>query len=145
VSAAPEGFSAEPDSEDSATIRLDARLYSKEAILRTSHWFTDVAYVYFPESSDGRFVIRVKLKPTDREPPRIGDVLGEFCNSLLEYELRRQVEAETAQVRQLILAKEFTESGILEDEPPGTFSDPVGISTPNSLVQISRNPAPTRD
>jgi His-Xaa-Ser system protein HxsD len=150
VSAMPEGFSSEPNSEVSTTIRLDSRIYSKEAILRTVLWFTDIAYVYFDESSAERFVVQVRLKSTaaslnNPRPPRIQDVVGEFCNSLLEFELRRQVETETAPIRQLILAKAFSESGILEEDPPGNFSDPVGIDRPDSIVQISdKLPAPSR-
>jgi His-Xaa-Ser system protein HxsD len=142
VNRAPEGFASESDSELSTTIRLDSRVYSKEAILRTCHWFTDIAYIHLPESPDGKIVVRVRLKPVsptlaNPKAARIDDVVGEFCNSLLEFELRRQVEAETAPVRELIIAKAFSESGILEDEPPGTISDPVGIDKPASFVQIS--------
>jgi His-Xaa-Ser system protein HxsD len=143
----PEGFSSDSDSELSATIRLDSRAYSKEAILRTCHWFSDIAYIHLPESPDGKFVVHVLLKPisptlANPKPATIDVVVGEFCNSLLEFELRRQVEAETAPVRQLILAKAFSESGILEDEPPGTIGDPVGIDQPDSLVQIGGKLAP---
>ena len=142
MSNAAEGFSSESDSELSATIRLDSRVYSKEAILRTCHWFTEIAYIHLPDSPDDKFVVHVRLKPVsptlaNPKPARIDEVVGEFCNSLLEFELRRQVEAETAPVRELILAKAFSESGILEDEPPGTISDPVGIDRPDSFVQIS--------
>jgi His-Xaa-Ser system protein HxsD len=141
VNREPEGVVSESDSELSATIRLDPRIYSKEAILRTCHSFTDIAYVHLPESQDGRLVVHVRLKqnsPTLAKPKlaRIEDIVGEFCNSLMEFELRRQVSAETAPVRELILAKAFSESGILEDEPPGTISDPVGIEKPVSLVQL---------
>lgn len=150
MSSTPEGFSSEADSEFSATIRLDSRVYSKEAILKTCHWFTDIAYVYLPESPDGKFVVQVRLKSTaptltNPQPLKIEDVIGEFCNSLLEFELRRQVEAETAPIRQLILAKAFSESGILEDEPPGTISDPVGVDNPISFVQISDKLNPLKD
>ena len=138
----PEGFSSEPNSEASTTIRLDSRIYSKEAVLRTALWLTDVAYIYFEEPSDERFVVQVRLKSiatslSNPRPPRIEDVVGEFCNSLLEFELRRQVETETAPIRQLILAKAFSESGVLEEDPPGNFGDPVGIDRPDSIVQIS--------
>jgi His-Xaa-Ser system protein HxsD len=136
------GFFSEPNSEVSATIRLDSRVYSKEAILRAALWLTDLAYVYLDESSDERFVVQVRLKAitaslNNPRPPRVEDVVGEFCNSLLEFELRRQVETETAAIRQLILAKAFSESGILEEDPPGNFGDPVGIDSPDSIVQIS--------
>lgn len=142
MKSAPEGISSESDSELSATIRLDSRVYSKEAILRTCHWLSDIAYIHLPDSPDAKFVVHVRLKTispslANPSPAKIDDVIGEFCNSLLEFELRRQVEVETAPVRELILAKAFSESGILEDEPPGVISDPVGMDKPDSLVQIS--------
>ena len=146
----PEGFSSEQNSEVSATIRLDSRIYSKEAILRAALWFTDIAYVHLDESSDERFVVQVRLKSiattlSNPRPPKIEEIAGEFCNSLLEFQLRRQVEAETAPIRELILAKAFSESGILEEDPPGSFGDPVGIDTPDSMVQIGdKLPAPSR-
>jgi His-Xaa-Ser system protein HxsD len=129
------------DSEFSATIYLDPRIYSKDAILRTSYWFTDLAYIHLPESPNDRLAVRISLKqsiPTlgSPKPVTINELVGEFCNSLLDFELRRQVEVETAPVRQLILAKAFSESGVLEDEPPGTIADPVESTKPTSLIQI---------
>jgi hypothetical protein len=63
----------------------------------------------------------------------------------LEFELRRQVEIETAPVRQIILAKAFSESGILEDEPPGTINDPVEDKSPDTFVQLSDKLVPPGD
>ncbi|MFZ3211972.1 MAG: His-Xaa-Ser system protein HxsD [Terriglobales bacterium] len=138
-----EGFQSEADSEFSATIRLDPRIYSREAILRACYWYARIAYIHLPESRDDRLVIRIKLKqrlPTLANPTPISieEFLGEFCNSLLDFELRRQVEAETSSIRQLILAKAFSESGVLEDEPPGSIADPVASEKPSSLVQIMK-------
>lgn len=136
-----DGFESEIDSEFSATIRLDPRIYSREAILKASYWHTNTAYIVVPESIDNRLIVKIKLKqsgPTLENPKPItmAEFVGDFCNSLLDFELRRQVEAETAPVRQLILAKAFSESGILEDEPPGTVADPVDSNKFGSLVQI---------
>jgi His-Xaa-Ser system protein HxsD len=146
VSSMSNGLSAQMVSGISATIRLDPRIYSREAILKAANWLTDVAYIHCPETSDGKFVVSIGLKdiaPTlgNPKPALIDDIVGEFCNSLLEFELRRQVEVETSQVRQLIIAKAFSESGVLEEEPPGVVSDPVGIDTA-SLVQIGELAAP---
>jgi His-Xaa-Ser system protein HxsD len=140
-STAAEGFQSEMKSDHSAIIHLDPRIYSREAILRTCYWCTNVAHVHVPESPDGRLAIHVSLKqraPTldTPKPISIEEFVGEFCNSLLDFELRRQVEAETRSVRQLILAKAFSESGVLEDEPPGSIVDPVESDKPSSLVQI---------
>lgn len=108
-------------SEFSATLRLDPRIYSREALLRACYWWASIAYVICPESSDNGIVVRVQLKQTlptldNPQPKKIDDFLGDFCNSLLDFELRRQVEEETATIRQLVLAKAFSESGVLEDE-----------------------------
>jgi His-Xaa-Ser system protein HxsD len=141
VSSGADGFESEIDSEFSATIRLDPRIYTREAILRASYWHTNTAYIVLPESSDDSLIVKIRLKqgsPTleNPKPITLAEFVGEFCNSLLDFELRRQVEVETAPVRQLILAKAFSESGILEDEPPGTIADPVDSKKHSSLVQI---------
>jgi len=142
-----DGFGFEIDSETSATIHLNPRVYSKEAILRACYWFTDVAYIRIPESPEDRLVVRVEIKQTaptlaNPKPTPVREFIGEFCNSLLDFELRRQVESETAPVRQLILAKAFSESGVLESDPPGVVADPVESARPSSLVQIM-SPAPS--
>jgi His-Xaa-Ser system protein HxsD len=141
VNSETEGFQSELDSESSATIYLDPRIYSKEAVLKASYWFTGIAYVRLPESPDNRLVIQLELKQripslANPKPITIQEFVKEFCNSLLDFELRREVEIETGQVRQLIVAKAFSESGVLEDEPPGTIADPVELRKPTSLVQI---------
>jgi His-Xaa-Ser system protein HxsD len=136
-----DGIQSELDSESSATIYLDPRIYSKEAVLKASYWSTGIAYVRLPDSADNRLVIQIELKQripslANPKPITIQEFVKEFCNSLLDFELRREVEIETGQVRQLIVAKAFSESGVLEDEPPGTIADPVEIRKPTSLVQI---------
>jgi His-Xaa-Ser system protein HxsD len=141
VSSGADGFESEIDSEFSATIRLDPRIYTREAILRASYWHTNTAYIVLPESSDDSLIVKIRLKHSGQtlenpKPITVAEFVGEFCNSLVDFELRRQVEAETAPVRQLILAKAFSESGILEDEPPGTIADPVDSNKRSSLVQI---------
>lgn len=138
---AAEGLEPDLESEFSATIYVDPRIYSKEAILRAGYWYTRIAFVRIPESTDGRLAIHIKMKqsvPTLENPNPIplDKFLDEFCNSLLDFELRRQVETETAPVRQLILAKALSESGVLEDQPPGDIADPVESARPSSLVQI---------
>ncbi len=136
-----EGLQSEEYSDSSATIYLDPRIYSKEAVLKACYWATGTAYIQIPESPDNRLVIQIELQqkvPTlaNPKPGTIQQFVKEFCNSLLDFELRRQVEVETAQVRQLIVAKAFSESGVLEDEPPGSIADPVELRKPSSLVQI---------
>jgi His-Xaa-Ser system protein HxsD len=135
------GLESECDSQSSAVVRLDPRIYSREAILRTCYWYSNAAYIQAPESPHGSIVLTIQLKsraPTLERPKPISieEFVAEFCNSLLDFELRRQVEFETGAIRQLILAKAFSESGILEDNPPGNIDDPVEQQKPSGLVHI---------
>ena len=136
------GIESKIGSDSTAAFYLEPRIYSRESILRASYWFTDIAFIQIsPSSTDDRICVEVRLKqskPTLISPecPRLEDVVGEFCNSLLDFELRRQVEAETAAVRQLVLAKAFSESGILENEPPGPLADPVELGHPSTFTRI---------
>ena len=142
VSGEPQGIQLEFGSEISAQVCLNSDFYSREAVLRASYWYTDVAFIHVPESPAGKLLVCIRLKhksPTLENPKAISieELVGEFCNSVLDFELRRQVESETAPVRQLILAKAFSESGILEDNPPGSVADPVANANPDSLIKIT--------
>lgn len=132
---------SEVASEFSAIVRLDPRIYTREAILKTCYWYTNVAHIHVPESADGKLAIHVVLKQRSAtlenpKPPSIQEFVAEFCNTLLDFQLRQQVEAETAPVRQLILAKAFSESGVMEDDPPGSVIDPVEGIKPGAMVDI---------
>jgi His-Xaa-Ser system protein HxsD len=146
VSAESPDIESKATSDSTAIFYLEPRIYDRETILRTSYWFTDIAFIQIsPSSTDNRICVELRLKqskPTLASPecPRLEDVVGEFCNSLLDFELRRQVDVETAPVRQLILAKAFSESGILENEPPGALADPVELGNPSTFTKIIGQP-----
>ena len=136
-----DGFGFDVDSETSATIYLNPAVYTREAILRACYWFTNIAYIRAPEAPVDRLTVRIELKQavpnlTNPKPMSIREFVREFCNALLDFELRRQIETETAPVRQLILAKAFSESGLLEGDPPGSIADPVESAKPSLVVQI---------
>lgn len=140
-----EGIQSEISTAFSATISLSANFYSKESLLKAAYWLSNRAVVHVPESDDGKFIVIIKLKqttPTLDNPKQqnIEDLVDEFCNSIIDFELRHKVEIETAQVRQIILAKAFSESGVLEEEPPGSILDPVEQSNPGNLVKIASSP-----
>ena len=145
MNAESEGIRPEINTAFSATISLSANFYSKEALLKAAYWLSNRAVIHIPESDAGKFIVLIKLKqttPTLDSPkqPDIEELVDEFCNSIIDFELRHTVEIETAQVRQIILAKAFSESGVLEEEPPGSILDPVEQSNPSSLITIANSP-----
>jgi His-Xaa-Ser system protein HxsD len=122
-------------------ISIDEQLYSREAVLRTCYWFTDRAYLYVTRPRAGFFEVQLKLKqnrPTLAEPElaRLEDIAGEFLNQLLDYQLRQDIEAQTGAVRELLVAKAFAETGVLEDLPPGDAADSVEVKK-QALVQLT--------
>jgi len=123
-------------------VPVDKRIYSKPAVLRACYWLSKDVTFRLEEQSDW-FMVTMRLGSlvATLERPKVksfDDILPEFFQSLLDQQLHVDIQAETASIRELIIAKAFAESGILEDFAPGTFDDPVSARTDKStdLVQI---------
>jgi hypothetical protein len=54
----------------------------------------------------------------------------------MDFALREKIEAKTSGIRDLLLAKAFSESGVLEDAPEGVFGDAVEEAKPDSMLKI---------
>jgi His-Xaa-Ser system protein HxsD len=109
------------------SVDLNESVYSRDAVLRTAYWFTDRCYLYIARPSPGLF--RVQFKPkapkSDLVVETLEEVAGEFLNSLLDHQIRHDIESQTGRIRELLVAKAFAEAGALEDTPPGDPGDPV--------------------
>jgi His-Xaa-Ser system protein HxsD len=131
------------DQHTAATISIDKKIYSKSAVLRACYWFGKDLYCHLKERGDLLDVtvgLRVSSPTLDQPKIRkIDEWLPEIYDALLDSQLRIEIQAETAGVRELIVAKAFAESGVLEDPPPGTFDDPIARSEVKSsdLIRIS--------
>jgi His-Xaa-Ser system protein HxsD len=130
------------DQRTAATISLDRKIYSQSAVLRACYWFGKDLYCHVSQSNESLDVavtLRVSSPTLDQPKVRtIDEWLPELFDALLDSQLRVEIQAETAGVRELIIAKAFAESGVLEDPPPGTFADPVTPSKARAtdLVRI---------
>jgi len=131
---------------DGVCLNLNARQFSREAVVRASYWLSKELHIDIPPCESDE-VIQVILRarsevPTldNPRPKSLEDLVVEFKDSLIDAELRVQVLRETSAVRELLLAKAFAEAGVLEDGPPGSFDDPVLAKSepdsPATLVSI---------
>jgi His-Xaa-Ser system protein HxsD len=122
------------------SVDLDEGVYSRDSVLRTAYWFTDRCYLYVARPGPGLFRIRFKSKAPNSEHAQefLGDIAGEFLNSLLDHQIRHDIESETGRVRELLVAKAFAEAGVLEDTPPGEPGDAIDNAHQHEsgLVQI---------
>lgn len=125
-----------------ATLSVDKKVYSKSAVLKVCYWFSEDLYFQVRED-DNHLSIAVRLReatPTLKRPSvkKIDEWMPDILNALVDSQLREEIQAETAGIRELIIAKAFAESGILEGLPPGTFEDPVDTAQSEStrLIKI---------
>jgi His-Xaa-Ser system protein HxsD len=119
-------------------IEINLTVISAEALLKTCHWFSrDFA---FEIRSRSEHLVDVILTP--RSAASTSDLAlakESFNNSAMDFALREKIEAKTSGLRDLILAKAFSESGVLEDQPEGMFGDKVEEEKPDGMFKILSN------
>ena len=127
-------------SEHTASLTVDERVYSIEALLRTAYWFTDRAYIFISKPSEHTLQVNIRAKAPTLESPiqqLASELAGEFGNALLDNQLRESVEARTGKIRELLVMKALAEAAAPE-EPPGSPNDPVAERQQTKLTQIIR-------
>lgn len=123
-----------------ALLPIDELVYSRDAVLRTCYWYTDRCYVFISRpSGKGTLLISLRMKnllPTLDNPCPVSleSVAGEFQNSLLDQQLRIDIELQTRAVREMLVAKAFSESGVMDDPIPGDARDPVAVSLRQDFI-----------
>jgi His-Xaa-Ser system protein HxsD len=116
-------------------VEVNLALVSAEALLKTCHWFSR-DFVCEVRNRD-QYVADVFLTPrSTTHASDLASVKDAFNNSAMDFALREKVEAKTSGIRDLLLAKAFSESGVLEDRPEGVFGDKVEEAKPNGMFQI---------
>ena len=116
--------------DGSLTVFFDISIFSKEAVLKALYWYGDKFHCSIETTADTKF-IQVTLKPmvainmTDDE---LTQYLQKVERDALDYQLRQIVQAETQNIRDLLVAKAFS-YGEYDEEPRGEITDPIGFDT----------------
>jgi His-Xaa-Ser system protein HxsD len=106
----------------------DATLYSKDSIFKCLYWYGDKYHttVSFADSN----TYRISLKPMSDNPlpqQQLEILLQKLERDLIDFNLRDIVTKETKNIRDLLIAKAFS-NGEFDELPPGDISDPVGFN-----------------
>jgi His-Xaa-Ser system protein HxsD len=120
-------------------VDIDLAIISGEALLKTSYWFSR-EFVCEIRNQDNKLA-EVCLTP--RNPMSASDLASAkaaFTTSAMDFALREKIEAKTSGIRDLLLAKAFSESGVLEDQPEGVFGDMIEETKPEGMFNILGNP-----
>lgn len=125
------------NTEGSAVLIVDHRLITTEAMMKVFYWLSRDFLCDVVSRSEIESTVRLTPRdPADWNRLEIEDLFKTRC---LDFALREQISARTSGVRDLLLAKAFAESGVLEDQPSGTFGDSIEEAKPDGMFRILSN------
>lgn len=110
---------------------VDGTLFSYKTVLKCTYWFGDKFHINIQREGDQDY--KVTLRPMPNAAIAAGDLpyyLQKLERDLVDFHLREIVSNETATVRELLVAKAFS-NGEYDEVPPGDVSDPVGFTPLN--------------
>jgi His-Xaa-Ser system protein HxsD len=121
-----------PIAESEISMVADSTIFSKDAILKCLYWYGDKFRTSLSFLNDREYLI--KLTPLDNTSIK-KDELEYFDKKLqrdlIDFQLRDTIDKETKNIRELLVAKAFS-NGEYNESAPGEISDPVGFD-PNDL------------
>jgi His-Xaa-Ser system protein HxsD len=126
-----------PSQEGTALVHVDHALVSVEALLKTCYWFSRDFVCDVTHESAERSTVRLKPKSSCEMSP--SEAQEQFVSHAMDFALRERVTARTSDVRDLLLAKAFSESGVLEEQPQGVFGDAHEEAKPDGMFKILSN------
>jgi His-Xaa-Ser system protein HxsD len=99
---------------DHPWVCVDPEIYPLQALYRACYLFTDRCYLFLtrvPESPN--ISVHFAGKGSDAD---LRKIVGEFCNELMNQQVRLIIAKETQAIRELIVAQAFAEAEFIE--PP---------------------------
>jgi His-Xaa-Ser system protein HxsD len=121
----------------STLIQVHHDLVSVEALLKTCYWFSKDFVCDITQDGLGQSTVHLKPKPGC--PIALDDAKEQFMAQAMDFALRERVTAKTSDVRDLLLAKAFSESGVLEEQPQGVFGDTLEEAKLAGMFKILSN------
>ena len=124
-----------------AVAEIDRGIVSVDALLKTCYWFSRDFVCEIRNRNEN--VADVFLTPrTPVSASELAAAKGAFITSALDFALREKIEGKTSGIRDLLLAKAFSESGVLEDQPSGVFGDMIEETKIDGMFKILGNAQP---
>jgi|JI10StandDraft_1071094.scaffolds.fasta_scaffold326735_3 His-Xaa-Ser system protein HxsD len=107
---------------DFLELHLDAQVFSREGIFKCFYWYSNAYLIELTrEENCFKVIIRSKSETGLTEPEYL---YKKIKQDLLDFQLREIITIQTANVRDLLIAKAFA-NGALDQEVNGDFGDPI--------------------
>jgi His-Xaa-Ser system protein HxsD len=105
----------------------DAGFFSKDAILKCVYWYSHKFRINLNSIENAHHEIRlVPLQVNNLAQVSLESWLVKIERDLLDFQLRSTISKETQNIRDLLVAKAFS-NGELNEQPTGQVSDPIGF------------------
>lgn len=106
-----ENFINLPDG--SICVVFESKIYSIFAIKKAAYKFSDKTSFHFSTDTEERVRVQLSFSENDSQ---IGtqQVARDFCNEVLDQDLRERISHETEAVRALILAQAFSRTSLIQ-------------------------------
>jgi His-Xaa-Ser system protein HxsD len=109
------------------TAFADTSIFSKDAVLKCLYWFGDKFHIQLSLDEGIRYIIILKpMVGANLKEDELENYLKKLERDLVDFQLRDIVNKETQNVRDLLIAKAFS-NGEFDEEPPGIATDPIGF------------------
>lgn len=106
----------------------DISLYSKDSIFKCLYWYGDKYHTNVSFADINTYRVSIKPISTNQLSQLEQEkLLLKLEKDLVDFNLRDIVTKETQNVRDLLIAKAFS-NGEFDELPPGDVSDPVGFN-----------------
>jgi len=105
-------FRTDAQADGTLVVRFDRAVYRLSAVKKAAYKYGGFFSILIEESEKST-VVSLKPTATCQNPDQAA---GEFCNEVLDQELREEIAAETRGVRDLLLAHAFSKTSIIDSE-----------------------------
>jgi His-Xaa-Ser system protein HxsD len=112
-------------------LEINGKLFSKEIVLKTLYWFGDKFLVDIATKEDSFLVSLKPLSSLNLSNDDLEHYLQKLQRDLIDFSLRETINKETTNIRELLIAKAFS-NGEYDEPPLGDISDPVGFDIPSN-------------
>jgi len=114
--------------DNEVIVFADTSLYSKDSIFKCLYWYGDKFHTNLSFADSNTYRVSVKpISTLQLSPDELEYLLLKVERDLIDFNLRDIVTKETQNVRDLLIAKAFS-NGEFDELPPGEVSDPVGFN-----------------
>lgn len=113
--------------DSTAVLQVDSTLYELDAILRACYKYTDRCYLFLTRDPGTEGLVNIFFM--SKRQSDLSEVMGDFCNELVDQSLRLALSQEFGPIRELVVAQAFSEGNLLDPQrDEGDYaSDSLGI------------------